>query len=75
MSQFANWHRKKLDRQNNPGCCDRASRSESSAAADCILGRLAGFSTVFVIKLAGSGLSHQQLILSKVFYRWCDRNF
>ena len=51
MSQFANWHSKKPDRQNNPGSCDRASRSEDSATADCILGMLASFSTVFCGKI------------------------
>ncbi|MEG4501052.1 hypothetical protein QUB05_17030 [Microcoleus sp. F10-C6] len=57
LSHFANWHRRKPDRPNIAGEGSRALRSEDSATANCILGKLASFSTVFVIKLALSGLS------------------
>ncbi|MEG4445030.1 hypothetical protein QUB47_23230 [Microcoleus sp. AT9_B5] len=60
LSHFANWHRRKPDRPNMSGEGSRALRSEDSATGNCILGKLASFSTVFVVKLQGTGLSYRQ---------------
>ncbi|MEG4089502.1 hypothetical protein [Microcoleus sp. Pol12B4] len=67
LSQFANWHRTKPDRPNIVGEGSRALRSEDSATANCILGKLASFSTVFVIKLTVTRLSYRQPGLVKSF--------
>ncbi|MEG4342026.1 hypothetical protein QUB70_01885 [Microcoleus sp. A003_D6] len=67
MSQFANWHRRKPDRPNIASEGSRAFRSEDRATANCILGKLATFSTVFVIKLAVTGLSYRQAGFLKSF--------
>ncbi|MEG3920397.1 hypothetical protein QUA43_18700 [Microcoleus sp. N9_B4] len=67
LSHFANWHRRKPDRPNIVGEGSRALRSKDSATANCILGKLASFRTVFVIKLAASELSYRQPGLVKSF--------
>ncbi|MEG3867700.1 hypothetical protein QUB36_21895 [Microcoleus sp. AT8-B1] len=67
LSHFANWHRRKPDRPNIVGEGARALRSEDSATANCILGKLASFRTVFVVKLAVTGLSYRQPGLVKSF--------
>ncbi|MEG4960968.1 MULTISPECIES: hypothetical protein [unclassified Microcoleus] len=67
LSQFANWHRRKPDRPNIAGEGSRALRSEDSATANCILGKWASFSTVFVIKLAAARLSYLQPGFVKTF--------
>ncbi|MBD1811522.1 hypothetical protein NDA07_01695 [Microcoleus vaginatus DQ-U2] len=67
LSHFANWHRRKPDRPNIAGEGARALRSEDSRTANCILGKLASFSTVFVIKLVASELSYRQPGLVKSF--------
>ncbi|MEG4287651.1 hypothetical protein Q5692_01770 [Microcoleus sp. C2C3] len=69
MRQFAKWHSRKPDRPNIAGEGSRALRSEDSATANCILGKLASFSTVFVIKLAGTGLSYPQPGFVKSFQK------
>lgn len=60
LSQFAKWHCRKPDRPNIAGEGARAFRSEGRATANCILGKLASFSTVFVVKLEVTGLSYRQ---------------
>ncbi|MEG4206574.1 hypothetical protein QUA20_21935 [Microcoleus sp. Pol7_A1] len=67
LSHFANWHRRKPDRPNVASKGSRALRSEDSATANFILGKWASFSTVFVIKLAATGLSYRQPGLVKSF--------
>ncbi|MEG3929334.1 hypothetical protein [Microcoleus sp. D3_18a_C4] len=67
LSHFANWHTRKPDRPNIAGEGARALRSKDSATANCILGKLASFSTVFVVKLAVTGLSYRQPGLVKSF--------
>jgi hypothetical protein len=59
LRQFANWHSRKPDRPNIAGEGSRAF-SEDSATANCMRGKLAGFSTVFVVKLTATGLSYRQ---------------
>ncbi|WP_041622518.1 hypothetical protein [Oscillatoria nigro-viridis] len=60
LSHFANWHKRKPDRPNIAGEGSRTLRSEDSATANCILGKLASFRTVFVIKLGASELSYRK---------------
>ncbi|MEG4185409.1 hypothetical protein QUA32_27140 [Microcoleus sp. Pol14D6] len=67
LSHFAKWHTRKSDRPNIAGEGSGALRSEDSRTANCILGKLVSFSTVFVIKLALSGLSYRQPGLVKSF--------
>ncbi|MCZ0904460.1 hypothetical protein ON021_31640 [Microcoleus sp. HI-ES] len=67
LSHFAKWHRRKPDRPNIVGEGSRALRSKDSATANCILGKLGSFRTVFVIKLAASELSYRQPGLVKSF--------
>ncbi|MEG5038606.1 MULTISPECIES: hypothetical protein [unclassified Microcoleus] len=67
LSHFAKWHTRKPDRPNIAGEGSRALGSEDSATGNSILGKLATFSTVFVIKLAVTGLSYRQPGLVKSF--------
>jgi len=67
LRQFANWHSRKPDRPNIAGEGARAFSDEDSATANCMLGKLASFSTVFVVKLAAAGLSYRQLGFVKSF--------
>ncbi|MEG4571177.1 hypothetical protein QUA56_00390 [Microcoleus sp. N3A4] len=67
LSQFAKWHKRKPDRPNVASEGSRALRSKDSATANCILGKLASFSTVFVVKLAATGLSYRQRGFVKSF--------
>ncbi len=60
LRQFVNWHSRKPDRPNIAGEGSRAFSGENSASDNCILGKLASFSTVFVVKLAVTGLSYRQ---------------
>jgi hypothetical protein len=60
LRQFVNWHSRKPDRPNIAGEGARAFSGEDSATDNCILGKLASFCTVFVIKLAATGLSYRQ---------------
>ncbi|HSF72700.1 MAG TPA: hypothetical protein VLA84_02750, partial [Microcoleus sp.] len=45
----------------------RAFSGEDSVTDNCILGKLARFSTVFVVKLAATGLWYRQLGFVKSF--------
>ncbi|WP_445171711.1 hypothetical protein [Microcoleus sp.] len=69
LRQFVNWHSRKPDRPNMAGEGSRALRSEDSATANCILGKLASFSTVFVIKLAATRLLYRQPGFVKSFQK------
>ncbi|MEG3958188.1 hypothetical protein [Microcoleus sp. herbarium2] len=69
LSQFAKWHCRKPDRPNIAGEGSRAFSGEDSATDNCILGKLASFSTVFVVKLAGTGLSYRQPGFVKSFQK------
>lgn len=68
MSQFAKWHSKKSVKRSYPvenrlnisGKGDRTFRSEDSATANCILGKVASFSTVFVIAFIGTEVADRQ---------------
>jgi hypothetical protein len=69
LRQFVNWHSRKPDRPNIAGEGYRAFSGEDSATDNCILGKLASFSKVFVIKLAGTGLSYRQPAFVKSFQK------
>jgi hypothetical protein len=69
LRQFANWHSRKPDRPNIAGEGSRAFRGEDSATDNCILGKLASFSTVFVVKLAATGLWYRQPGFVKSFQK------
>ncbi|MBE9122602.1 hypothetical protein IQ269_17795 [Tychonema sp. LEGE 07199] len=68
LSQFANWYSTKHALRSYPvgnrpkisGKGDRPTRSADSTIANCILGRLGSFRTVFVVKLAVTRLSQPQ---------------
>ncbi|MEG4630772.1 hypothetical protein QUB56_14320 [Microcoleus sp. AR_TQ3_B6] len=69
LSQLTNWHSRKPDRPNIAREGSRAFRGEDSATDNCILGKLASFSTVFVVKLGATGLWYRQPGFVKSFQK------